>query len=147
MVNESDIRSVSDIKSVEEEIVNKKISSEERKASDINWKEIILTRKDFEELSARLDVEPTVVKSDEVENKFGWIFPLIFVFLYITILFRDVLNISDDMQIVIKIVMFMVAYYYVSTDKTLMKSGISYTLQLILAACFATLLVAASSVV
>lgn len=117
--------------------------------SDIGWKEITLTRQDFDMLNYRLN-NPTIkveYVQDEFDRKAGWIFPLLFGAFYTMISFKDEWGISDGVIGIIKFLMFILTYYFISTDKTLRKMGVNYTSQLIIAVCFAALLVAASSVV
>jgi len=117
--------------------------------SDIGWKEIILTRQDFDSLSSRLNNPVIKVRwlEDEFDDKFGWIFPILFGAFYTIISFKDEWGIPEGPISVMKFLMFILAYYFISTDKTLKKIGVNYTSQLIIAACLAAVLVAASSVV
>ena len=117
--------------------------------SNIGWKEIILTRQDFDSLNYRLNNPEIKVKylQDEFDTKYGWIFPLFFGVFYMMISFQYEWGIPEGPIRIIKFLMFTLAYYFISTDKTFEKNGFSYTSQLIIAVSFASLLVAASSVV
>lgn len=116
--------------------------------SGIYWKDIILTRDDFDKLKERLNNPVIKVEylQDEFDTKYGWVFPLFFGGFYMIISFREELNIPEGAISMIKFLMFILTYYFISTDKTLRKLGVNYTSQLIISICFATLLVAASSV-
>ena len=116
---------------------------------EIGWKEITLTRQDFEMLNDRLNnpVVKVVYSEDEFYIKYQLIFPISFLVFYIVIIFKDEWNIPDIVLNLLKISMFLLTFWYVVTDKSLRKMGVNFTFQMIIAICFAALLVAASSVV
>lgn len=116
---------------------------------EIGWKEITLTRQDFEMLNDRLNnpVVKVVYSEDEFYIKYQLIFPISFLVFYIVIIFKDEWNVPDIVLNLLKISMFLLTFWYVVTDKSLRKMGVNFTFQMIIAICFAALLVAASSVV
>lgn len=116
---------------------------------EIGWKEITLTRQDFEMLNDRLNnpVVKVVYSEDEFDMKYQLIFPISFLVFYIVIIFKDEWNVPDIVLNLLKISMFLLTFWYVVIDKSLRKMGVNFTFQMIIAICFAALLVAASSVV
>ena len=122
---------------------------EENEVKKIGWKEITLTRQDFENLNDRLNnpLVKVVYSEDEFDMKYQLVFPISFLAFYIVIIFKDEWNVPDIVLNLLKISMFLLTFLYVSTDKSLRKMGINFKFQMIIAICFASLLVAASSVV
>lgn len=122
---------------------------EENEVKKIGWKEITLTRQDFENLNDRLNnpLVKVVYSEDEFDMKYQLVFPISFLVFYIVIIFKDEWNVPDIVLNLLKISMFLLTFLYVVTDKSLRKMGINFTFQMIIAICFASLLVAASSVV
>ena len=117
--------------------------------SGIGWKEITLTRQEFDMLSDRLNkpqVEVRYVK-EEFDRKFGAIFPLFFLMFYTILVFKDDWGVPDNAVKLLKFLLFILAVYCISNDNSLKNMGVNATSQMIIAICFATLLVASSSVV
>lgn len=116
---------------------------------DIEWKEIILSRQDFEMLNDRLNKPIIKVEyfQDEFDRNWGFIFPLFFFVFYTIIIFKDELKVTEGALSILKFSLFLLTVYYIGSDKTLRKMGVNFTSQIIIAFCFAALLLAASSVV
>lgn len=118
----------------------------ESDVSGVGWKEIVLTRDDFKRLSDRLNRHNEVLV-EEKDDKLVFVF--LFPMLYFILMFKDDLPIPipEVLQGVLKVLLFIVAVYYMMYDNTLKKMGVNITSRLLIGFCFGGLLVASSSVV
>ena len=112
--------------------------------SGVGWKEIVLTRDDFERLSDTLNRTNRPVVDDD-ENKLVFLLPM----LYFILIFKDEFPtpIPEVLQGVLKALLFIVVVYYIMHDNTLKKMRVNITSRLLIGFCFGGLLVASSSVV
>ena len=122
---------------------NKKENVKEVKSdvSGIGWKEIVLTRDDFERLSYRPLSGAVEEKNDE------FVFVFIFPMLYFMLMFKDDIQLPENIQGVLKVLLFMVTVYYIMHDNTLKRMRVNTTYRLLIGFSFGGLLVASSSVV
>lgn len=115
--------------------------------SSVGWKEIVLTREEFDRLSDRLNnpvLETPLVKN----NTFVFLLPLCFSILYGILIFKDdFVKVPEVVQSVLKFLLFILTVYYITNDNTLIRMGVNLASRLLIAFCFAVLLVAASTVV
>ena len=119
-------------------------SEQNSDVTNIGWKEIILTRQEFDMLRDRLK-NPTV--EDSFDRNWGVVLPLFFFVIYTILIFKDEWNVSEFHQNISKFLLFVVAVFYIGRDKSFKKMGVNFTSQIMIAFCFGGLLVAASSVV
>ncbi len=127
-------------------VIDAKHKEVESDVSGVGWKEIVLTRDDFERLSYRLNRHNEVLV-EEKDDKLVFVF--LFPMLYFILMFKDDLPIPipEFLQGVLKVLLFIVAVYYMMYDNTLKKMGVNITSRLLIGFCFGGLLVASSSVV
>lgn len=108
--------------------------------SDVGWKEIILTRDDFERLKYlnRPDDVPVVT---EENNSFVFLLPL----LYFMLVFKDD-RMPELVEGFLKVLLFGFAVYFIMSDDTLKKMRVNITSRILIGFSFGGLLVAASTV-
>lgn len=108
--------------------------------SGVGWKEIILTRDDFERLKYlnRPDDVPVVT---EENNSFVFLLPLI----YFMLVFKDD-RMPELVEGFLKVLLFGFAVYFIMSDDTLKKMHVNITSRILIGFSFGGLLVAASTV-
>lgn len=140
---EPDVIKVEEKQHVESDVISvEKQQQVKSDVSSVGWKEIVLTRDDFEQLK-RPVVDEVVVEKDD--NKFVFVF--LFPILYFVMMFKDEFKIPEYLQGVLKFVFFTVAVYYIMYDNTLTKMRVNITSRMLIGFCFGGLLVASSSFV
>jgi len=114
--------------------------------SGVEWKEIVLTRDQFERLN-KMNVHE-VQDVDEVQYYLYFLrpmLPLCFFVLYGILIFKS--EVSEVTQSILKFSLFILTVFYITNDETLKNMGVNFTSRILIGFCFAGLLVAASSVV
>ena len=111
----------------------------------VGWKEIVLTRDDFEQLNSRLnrpDVSiPLEVTEKKGEMRFVFVLPL----LYFILVFKDD-QMPELVEKFLKVLLLGFAVYYIMYDDTLKRMRVNTSSRILLGFCFGGLLVAASTV-
>lgn len=119
----------------------------ESDVSGVGWKEIVLTREEFERLSNRLNNPVIKEVVNEFDVRYGFVLPMVFVALYIFLMFKDELKVPEVFESVLKLLLFIVTVFYITNDNTLKKMSVNFASRLLIGFCFGGLLVASSSVV
>lgn len=109
----------------------------------VGWKEIVLTRDDFERLNFRLN-RPDIPLDGERDDKKVFIF--VFPILYFMLVFKDYIQIPEVVEGLLKVLLFMLAVFYIMSDNTLKRMRVDITSRLLIGLCFGGLLVVASTV-
>ena len=113
--------------------------------SDVGWKEIVLTRDEFERLKLQLnkpDVPiPIVIEENSPKRVFIFLLPL----LYFMLVFKDD-RMPELVEGFLKFLLFGFAVYFIMDDDTLKRMRVNITSRILIGFSFGGLLVAASTV-
>lgn len=112
----------------------------------VGWKEIVLTRDDFEQLNFRLSGVARPIPPVEVTKKPDGIFVFALPLLYFVLVFKDEIQISEYIERILKFVLFAIAVFYIWNDDTLENMRVNRTSRILIGFCFGGLLVASSTV-
>ena len=111
--------------------------------SSVEWKEIVLTRDEFERLKYKLnrpDV-PIVIEENSPKRVFVFLLPL----LYFMLVFKDD-RMPELVEGFLKVLLFGFAVYFIMSDDTLKSMRVNITSRILIGFSFGGLLVAASTV-
>lgn len=108
----------------------------------VGWKEIVLTREDFERLKNRLN-RPLVDVTEENDGKLFFVFLL--PLLYFILVFKDD-QMPELVEGFLKVLLFGFALFFIMYDDTLKRMRVNITSRILIGFSFGGLLVAASTV-
>lgn len=111
--------------------------------SDVGWKEIVLTRDEFERLKYKLNRPdiPIVTEENSSTPVFVFLLPL----LYFMLVFKDD-RMPELVEGFLKVLLFVFAVYFIMSDDTLKRMRVNITSRILIGFSFGGLLVAASTV-
>uniref|UniRef100_A0A6C0IY48 Uncharacterized protein n=1 Tax=viral metagenome TaxID=1070528 RepID=A0A6C0IY48_9ZZZZ len=109
----------------------------------VGWKEIVLTRDDFERLNSRLKRPEIPLVTEEKYEKpiFVFLLPL----LYFILVFKDD-QMPELIEGLLKVFLFGLAVFFIMYDDTLKRMRVNITSRILIGFCFGGLLVAASTI-
>lgn len=114
--------------------------------SGVGWKEIVLTRDEFERLKYKLN-RPDYVPIPNVteENSPKLVFVFLLPLLYFMLVFKDD-RMPELVEGFLKVLLFGFAVYFIMSDDTLERMRVNITSRILIGFSFGGLLVAASTI-